>query len=106
MNDIITLDEQEKSEDFKGENNLSNCEDHFETLEKEIVELEEISLAESSSECSSAFFALENNSKALSKRSWAAAQMSCDKLNEPSFKTLKMSNPMTLDENEDIIEVD
>ena len=109
MSDIITLDEQEESEDDNNENNLSSSKDNIKMLEKEIVELEEVNLAshipESSSDCSSAFFALENNdSKALSKRSFAATQMSCD--NEPSFKTLKMSNPITLDENEDVIELD
>lgn len=113
LSDIITLDEDEAAEHDESEeaheNNLSSGEIHDEMLEDEIIELEEISLAspvpKNSDNCSSTFFASENNDlKAAFKRSFAVTQMNCD--DEPSTKTLKMSKSTTLNENEDVIELD
>ena len=113
LSDIITLDEDEAAEHDESEeaheNNLSSGEIHDEMLEEEIIELEEISLAspvpKNSDNCSSTFFASENNDlKAAFKRSFAVTQMNCD--DEPSTKTLKMSKSTTLNENEDVIELD
>ena len=107
--DIITLDEEEAAEYDESEDNLSSGKIHDEMLEKEIIELEEISLAspvpKKSDNCSSMLFTLENNDlKAAFKRSFAVTQMNCDDVQ--SSKTLKMSKSTTLDENEDIIELD
>ena len=113
LSDIITLDEDEAAEHDESEeaheNNLSSGEIHDEMLEDDIIELEEISLAspvpKNSDNCSSTFFASENNDlKAAFKRSFAVTQMNCD--DEPSSKTLKMSKSTTLNENEDVIELD
>ena len=115
LSDIITLDEDEAAEHDESEeaheNNLSSGEKkvHDKMLEDEIIELEEISLAspvpKNSDNCSSTFFASENNDlKAAFKRSFAVTQMNCD--DEPSTKTLKMSKSTTLNENEDVIELD
>ena len=113
LSDIITLDEEEAAEHDESEeaheNNLNSGEIHDEMLEDDIIELEEISLAspvpKNSDNCSSTFFASENNDlKAAFKRSFAVTQMNCD--DEPSTKTLKMSKSTTLNENEDVIELD
>ena len=124
LSDIITLDEDEAAEHDESEeaheNNLSSGEKvHEEMLEDEIIELEEISLAspvpKNSDNCSSTFFASENNDlKAAFKRSFAVTQMNCDdepstktlKMSKSTTKTLKMSKSTTLDENEDVIELD
>ena len=103
--DIITLDEEEEvAEHDKGEEANGKMQ-----LQKEIIELEEISftspIPKSYDNRTSDFFAVENNDfKATFKRSVAATQIDYD--DEPPFKTLKMSKPTTLDENEDVIELD